>query len=362
MNAMLRILCLFFILVGQLQATSTNGFQVTVELQDGSRVVGQAGDKKFEFHSKILGELKLPLEQITSIDCQPKTNAVKLTAANGDKLVVSFAMREIRIETSFGDVKLPVNSIRHLQVSATNLSGRTKMGLVALWSGEGNGMDSINGNTAIPIGHLVFSTGKRGQAFFFDGNNTFLQIPAGPALDVGKEDGFTIECWIKPTTVRRQQIIAVYEKVLGATDGADTGLNFVIQPLSMLYANIAGATVNHEIYAPANLLVAGAWQHIAMTYDKASGLATLYINGVAVTQTNLASFTPKTDLGNLLLGAGTAYGSVSNPRAAFSGGMDEIGIYNRALSAAEIQALCTEENNGEPPPPPSSSSGLNEDR
>jgi hypothetical protein len=37
----------------------------------------------------------------------------------------------------------------------------------------------------------------------------------------------------------------------------------------------------------------------------------------------------------------------------FSGGLDEFGIYNRALSAAEVQAICTEENNGQPLTPPS---------
>jgi hypothetical protein len=37
--------------------------------------------------------------------------------------------------------------------------------------------------------------------------------------------------------------------------------------------------------------------------------------------------------------------------------MDEFGIYNRAISYAEIQAICTEENNGQPLSPPSASNG-----
>jgi hypothetical protein len=67
---------------------------------------------------------------------------------------------------------------------------------------------------------------------------------------------------------------------------------------------------------------------------------------------NLGSFTPKTDL-DLLLGARTLFTSVENPSDVFSGKLDEFGIYNRALSASEIQAICAEENSGELPPQPS---------
>jgi len=47
-----------------------------------------------------------------------------------------------------------------------------------------------------------------------------------------------------------------------------------------------------------------------------------------------------------LIGARTAFGSPSGPSDAFSGGLDEIGIYNRALSAMEIQAIYGDENGG----------------
>lgn len=368
--------CFLTLGLAQTHAASTNSFRVTVELQDGSRVVGKSGDEKFQFRSEILGELKLPLEQISSIECQPKTNSAKLKTVNGDTLAVVFAMKEIRIETSFGNIKIPVGSIRRLQVSAAGMSGRTKRGLVALWSGEGNADDSAGGCNGQLVNGVGFAPGKVGQAFDLnenfnggfgpDGGNGFrfqggrfnrgggyVLIPVCPTLDVGKGDGFTIECWIKPTTVTVQQLITEYERVLGTADGADIGIDFVIQASSILDANIVDVNqTGHEISTPANLLVAGVWQHIALTYDKASGLAAFYINGIVVTQANLGSFTPQTSFGNLLLGARTTYGSASNPVGTFSGGLDEFGIYNRALSASEIQAICTEENNGQPLPPP----------
>ena len=102
----------------------------------------------------------------------------------------------------------------------------------------------------------------------------------------------------------------------------------------------------------ANALVTGVWQHIAATYDKTSGLASLYINGALITQTNLGSFTPQTSFTNLLLGARTTYFSTTSPGNVFSGKMDELSLYNRALTASEIQTIYQAGSNGKCPLPP----------
>jgi len=357
----LRFVCLFFLLVGffhPVHAASTNSFRVVAELQDGSRVVGKSGDINFEFRSGILGELKLPLEQISSVECQPKTNSVKLKTANGDILEVTFTMKEVRVDTSFGNIKIPVDSIRRLQVSAAGMSGRTKMGLVALWSGEGNGIDAINDNTANPVGDVTFTSGKQGQAFFFNGNSAYLRIQAGSSLDVGQGGGFTIEGWINPIIAAKSMLMFEFERELGTASGSDVGLQLGIHrtppnQIGCLFANIKDVDDGDHIFSSsANQLVPGTWQHFALTYEKASGKAMLYLNGVEVAQANLGTFTPQTSFANLLIGARTTFNSVSNPSDVFYGKMDELGIYNRALSAVEIQAICTEENNGEPLPPP----------
>ena len=68
-------------------------------------------------------------------------------------------------------------------------------------------------------------------------------------------------------------------------------------------------------------------------------MAAFYLNGVMVASTNLGSFTPQTSFANLLIGARTTFNSVANPSDRFSGGLDELGLYNRALSPAEIQSI-----------------------
>lgn len=384
MKATLRYLCaacIFTLCLIQTQAASTNGIQLTIELQDGSRVVGKAGDKKFEFRSDILGEIKLPLEQIGSIECQPKTNEVKLTAANGDKLAVTFLTSEIHIETSFGSVKIPVDSMRRLQVSAAGVSGRTRAGLVALWSGEGNANDSVGNCNGQLMNGVGFAPGKVGQAFDLNenfnngfgvgsvysgglqsgrfnrsgGGGGFVLIPANPALDVGKGDGFTIACWIKPDAYTVNAGNGAGAPIIEWDSATQDGLDLWVY-MGTLLGGIrnTNAATTVTLQSASGLLSTSSFQHVAFTYDKSSGLAVIYLNGTVVATSNFGSMTAQTACPlNIGRRTGQPYWGNSN----FGGLIDELSLYNRALSTAEIQVICTEENNGQPLPPPSASNG-----
>src|SRR6185503_6161920 len=101
-------------------------------------------------------------------------------------------------------------------------------------------------------------------------------------------------------------------------------------------ANIIDVTgVGHGIVTPPNLLTTSNFYHVALTYDKASGLAAIYINGNSVTQQNLGTFTPQTSTHFYvgLRSSGTAAGN------RFSGTIDELSLYNRALPAAQLAAI-----------------------
>ena len=132
----------FSLLFGSIKAAPvpTNqpaGFRLIIELQDGSKIIGKNGDDNFQFRSDVLGEIKLPLERIRSIACQPKTNSVQLVTVNRDTLTAQFVTKVVRVETAFGNFKLPVNLIRRLTVSPAGKPGQMREGLVALWPGEG---------------------------------------------------------------------------------------------------------------------------------------------------------------------------------------------------------------------------------
>jgi len=138
--------------------------------------------------------------------------------------------------------------------------------------------------------------------------------------------------------------------LLGTYTGSDEGIELNIKAVSpggVLHVNLVDTNfVFHEFLSPTNLLAAGVWQHVALTYDKASGLAALYVNGASVTVTNIGSITLHTSYTNLLLGARTTYNSVSSPGARYTGLMDEVTVYNRALASNEIAAIYTAGSNG----------------
>ena len=102
-----------------------------------------------------------------------------------------------------------------------------------------------------------------------------------------------------------------------------------------LYANLVDVSnVTHEIYSAAGLVQSNVYQHVALTYDTNSGVAMLYYNGTNVATTNMGVFVPKTG-GDVLLGKDMSL--VTN--GYYGGEMDEMSIYSRALSGAEIAAI-----------------------
>jgi len=97
--------------------TAVASSRLTVELRDGSRVVGTSVEPHLRFHSALLGDFKLDVKDIRSIDCSTPHSA-RLTAANGDVLMVSFVDSEFTVDTSFGKVKLQSKSVRQFSVLA----------------------------------------------------------------------------------------------------------------------------------------------------------------------------------------------------------------------------------------------------
>lgn len=337
---------------GALAADTNPPPHLTIELRDGSRVVGQSLEKTIRFRSTLLGELKLEFKDIRSIDCV-SSNRARLTAANGDALSGWFAEPRIRVGTSFGKVELPVDACRKLTVLPADWKGQNRTGLVALWSGEGDGNDSAGGNTAI-LTDISFAEGKAGQAFSFNGTSSYFKIPPSPALNVGEGEGLTISAWIKPSDVNGLHPILEWHP--GETTPGVFGVQLWIgrNPSSrgVLCGFFMDTNGNHYVQLPSpdGALVANTWQHIAVTYNQASGILELYVNGKSVSKLQWGSFVPLTQ-GELWSFRPSNPGDWTYNRF-YTGLLDELAIYNRALPASEIRAICTEQNHGEPLPPP----------
>jgi len=203
-------------------------------------------------------------------------------------------------------------------------------GLLGWWAGEGTGSDSYGTNDGALQGGMSFVPGQVGQAFSFNGTNANVVVAASSSLNVGPGSGLTIEAWIKPADVSVSQPLVEWN---GGYFDAHFWIS--VQSAGSLYANLVDTSRNYHVFASAGgLLTQGSYQHVALTYDQSSGMGTFLVNGSVVTQQNLGSFTPETEHA-LYFGLRPSGGTVTR----FAGQMDEVSVYARALSAAEIQAI-----------------------
>jgi hypothetical protein len=91
--------------------------RLTVELRDGSRVVGESVEKNFKFHSALQGDWKLAVKDICTVECTA-SNTVNLTMANGDTLNVKLVDSLILVGATFGKVELPTDLVCNVSVFA----------------------------------------------------------------------------------------------------------------------------------------------------------------------------------------------------------------------------------------------------
>ncbi len=203
-------------------------------------------------------------------------------------------------------------------------------GLVAWWPGDGNANDMVGTNNGVLEGSVAFAAGEVGQAFSFDGTNAHVVVAASSSLHVGAGSGLTVEAWVKPEDV------SIGQPLVEWNDGFFDAHFWISYPSpGMLYANLVDTSRNYHVFASAGgLLTQGSYQHVALTYDKSSGTGTFFVNGGVVTQQNLGSFTPETRHA-LYLGLRPSGGVVTR----FAGQMDEVCVYDRALSVADVQAI-----------------------
>ena len=147
----------------------------------------------------------------------------------------------------------------------------------------------------------------------------------------------TLEAWVQPDTLTSWREVILKERPGSLTYS--------------LYANTSSNRPQSDISTSAGdksagitpQLTTGAWTHLAATYDGAN--LRLYRNGVLVT-TTAAPGALVTSANPLRIGGNTIWGEY------FDGRIDEVRVYNRALSAAEITTDMTTPVGGGGPPPP----------
>jgi hypothetical protein len=216
-------------------------------------------------------------------------------------------------------------------------------GLISWWRAETNVLDSYdNQNGLVPYPFtMTYTAGKVGRAFNVN-PQAYILVPDSPALRV--TNGFSIEAWVKPSLPSSPNpgtIVAKFDSPSAAylpsqRTGTNSSFYLGITNNGILRLSVssngspAGITT---LMSPAQIL-AGQWSFVVATYD-GSSLA-LYVNATMVAQTNYsAGVFP----GTADLGLGVLLGTNRTAVWPWTGALDEISLYRRALTPDEIQAI-----------------------
>lgn len=216
----------------------------------------------------------------------------------------------------------------------TSYSAPVPDGLIGWWTGDNTPGDSTGHNKARLYNGADYAPARVGEGFRFDGLKSYVKIIA-TAQEMEARTGLTVEFWANPTDISYKQ------PLLGWSGGETAGVYLWLAPskkpgFATLNADIKDAGGgSHLLATSAGVAQASSLQHIALTYSKTTGDALLYVNSRPVALQLLDVFEPNTKL-DLWLGRHSA---VDEGKTFFQGILDEISVYNRALTPAEIDAI-----------------------
>src|SRR5690554_2362541 len=206
--------------------------------------------------------------------------------------------------------------------------------LVGHWKmDEGGGSLLIDasqyGNNAPLTGGASWVSGVLGQAARFNGVSQYASVADNASLDI--TGAITVAGWIKPEAVGTQYLVKKAQQ--HETNGYElslAGSGYVFFRFNQFSSGDA-YRVNSTTPYPTN---GNTWMHVAATYDGQS--LRMYINGTLNGSLSLPS-SPAIAVNGLPLTIGAEAGGYRG----LQGAMDDVRIYNTALSAAEILELGT---------------------
>ncbi|HSU57555.1 MAG TPA: LamG-like jellyroll fold domain-containing protein, partial [Candidatus Dormibacteraeota bacterium] len=208
--------------------------------------------------------------------------------------------------------------------------------LVSWWRAETNLLDSWDSNNGSPYIGPTYAAGRIGFAF----SNSVVVVPDSASLHF--TTGFTVHAWVNGSTftnLNPYTIVSKYETpfssiiatqssfYLGLTNNGH--LFFMVTPNGLARTNVS--------ITATQALVPGQWYFVAATYDHTH--IRLYLNGQLFISRDFFSgiFPGTTPLS--IGGIASPNSGLTNASFQFGGLIDEVAVYNRALSSAEIESV-----------------------
>jgi len=203
---------------------------------------------------------------------------------------------------------------------------------IACWHFNDNYLDySGNNLDGREIGGVVFVPGVSGDAAMFDGANDYIEIFNNNTLNITNQ--ITLSAWINPSIIEANN---GWDRIIDK----DHPTNYCSYCMGIgnsneVWMNVSVNNVNHEFTSGA-ILSSGNWQHVVGTYD--GDIIRLYVNGILANSLDVIPDGP-IDLNNAELAIGVRPDTPASVSYLFDGFIDEVRIYDRALTDSEIAEL-----------------------
>src|SRR5688572_30416799 len=221
-------------------------------------------------------------------------------------------------------------------------------GMVNWWTADNHTFDIIGGNHGTLQGGAGFGAGQVAQAFNFDGIDDYVEVAHDPDAAFNFDGSFTIDAWLflesTPNNLEFAPIVSKWDDV---PEGADNQRNWFLSA-----TNNAGLRLRCDVSSngffgigdstrvfSATLLTLNTWTHTACVFNAADASVTLYINGQPAGAAGVFNSNVTDPFDNdrpVLIGAGDLGG---NERVFFDGRIDEVELFDRAVTGPEILSI-----------------------
>lgn len=215
-------------------------------------------------------------------------------------------------------------------------------GLIAWYPFNGNANDGSGNNNNPSYNNATLTTdrfGNTGSAYYFDGVDDQITIPGSAGLNTA--NAMTIALYFNPETTNLQTLIGKISYSQGNGTQFQVAINFNLYPGVLFGVNNPADNCASQVALNSSYVNTGGtvpinqWYCLVSTFDQ--GVQKIYLNGALVSTTN-APFTTLKQCTNSDIQLGTWW---ANDQQRYKGKIDDVRIYNRALTLTEVTALCT---------------------
>ena len=218
---------------------------------------------------------------------------------------------------------LTIDLLRKGVITSVTHTVTVNSGLVHLWSGDDDATDSVSGNNGVMNG-ATFAPGKVGRAFSFDGDDDYIALDQQPEID----NSFSIGGWVKFDEYRFNEGQEIFNnnQFFMRKDPDFRGHEM------SLFIHLIGGGVEQRVSSITSL-APGVWYHVFGISD--GSFIRIYLNGVLEAEERRGGALWPTPV-EPRIGSGDGLDLSVN---FFSGLIDELAIYKRALTGDEIASL-----------------------